>query len=99
VTAPAGYARNRLKPAENSRALPPPVGAGLLPPQTASGEAALRPGRPLSKARNLFRAIEDLLELIEDLHGGQRLGDAGVGLAPFLDRREKLAILKFDPVH
>ena len=43
--------------------------------------------------------IDDLLKLAEHMHAGQKLLQAAVRLALFLDRRDEFAVLKLDAVH
>src|ERR1700704_2437805 len=66
------------------------------------------PGPPLPTLRlipasfsgvRLALRIDDLLELAQDPHAGQHLGEAAVGLALFPDRRDELAVLELDAVH
>src|SRR5437764_13823562 len=43
--------------------------------------------------------IDDLLELAQNAHAGEELGEAAVRLALLLDRRDELAVLQLDAVH
>src|SRR5438067_148340 len=54
---------------------------------------------PIVLELSLLGLLQALLQAIQGLHGGQALGDAGVGFAAIFDCREELAILKLDAIH